>query len=366
MKIVVAMHSFYGQSVGGAEYQSYLIAKELIKNGHDVHYLYLSNGKPIKEKHEIKLQPLKRISHIKGGFFEIPMYYFRISRLLKKLNPDIIYTRRRSAVSIICAFFARLHNVKSIFHIAHDNDLAKYKFKIFSKNILKLPEQVIFFKFAIFLFNKIISQTHYQSEHLYQNYRLYSYLIPNGHPKSTCTTTHDNDKQVIIMWVANMRPIKQPELFLKLAIKIGNKDGNTFLMIGRPPGGLKQKAFIEKINRIPNISYLGEIHNDKVNEYLCKAHIFVNTSLAEGFSNTFIQSWMRKVPVVSLNVDPDNIIKNEGIGFHSGCFDQMVKDVKALIKDHRLRMMIGNKAHQYAIENHSIQNIRKVADLIVS
>jgi glycosyltransferase involved in cell wall biosynthesis len=163
-----------------------------------------------------------------------------------------------------------------------------------------------------------------------------------------------------------MKTIKQPELFLKLAVKIGNKAGITFLMIGRPPNRIQQKAFFEKIDTIPHLIYLGEIPNDKVNEYLCRSHIFVSTSLAEGFSNTFIQSWMRRLPVVSLNVDPDNIIKNEGIGFHSGCFEQMVEDVKKLIKDHRLRKILGNKAHKYATKNYSLQNIKKVADIIVS
>jgi glycosyltransferase involved in cell wall biosynthesis len=97
---------------------------------------------------------------------------------------------------------------------------------------------------------------------------------------------------------------------------------------------------------------------------LSQGHILVNTSKQEGFSNTFIQAWMRKVPVVSLQVDPDSVLEKEGIGFCSGSFDQLVKDTQKLITDDKLRNEMGERARAYAIKNHSLKNMDKILDLM--
>ncbi len=53
--------------------------------------------------------------------------------------------------------------------------------------------------------------------------------------------------------------------------------------------------------------FCGAISQQEVNAELANAHVLVNTSLYEGFPNTFIQAWMRRTVVVSLNVNPDGI-----------------------------------------------------------
>ncbi len=57
-----------------------------------------------------------------------------------------------------------------------------------------------------------------------------------------------------------------------------------------------------------------------------------------------------------MSFDPDDIIVNNQIGFHSKNQDQMKKDLHKLISDDSLRMVMGEKARKYAIENHSIIN----------
>ena len=110
--------------------------------------------------------------------------------------------------------------------------------------------------------------------------------------------------------------------------------------------------------KLPNLRYLGEISFEETNILLSKSSIFINTSLElEGFPNTYIQAWMRETPVIALNFDPDNLIKKNKIGFHSGTFQQMVKDVRYLIKNDNIRNEMGKRARQYAIENHNIKRI---------
>jgi len=75
---------------------------------------------------------------------------------------------------------------------------------------------------------------------------------------------------------------------------------------------------------------------------------------------------MRRVPVVSLRVDPDNILQNKQIGLcSSGHFRELVHNTKGLIKDHKLRNIMGAKAREYAISHHSLENMNKILEAII-
>jgi glycosyltransferase involved in cell wall biosynthesis len=129
-------------------------------------------------------------------------------------------------------------------------------------------------------------------------------------------------------------------------------------MLGRTTDRYESLVRMAKEN---NIEVMGELPNDKVNNLLSQSHILVNTSQSEGFSNTFIQAWMRKVPVVSLQVDPDHIIEREGIGFCcTGNFEKLAGNTKRLIKDHELREQMGRKAREYAVQHHSLKNMELI------
>ena len=92
----------------------------------------------------------------------------------------------------------------------------------------------------------------------------------------------------------------------------------------------------ESSKRVPNFDFLGVIPFSEVQEYFSRAAILVNTSMFEGFPHAFIQAWEHYVPVVSLNADPDGLICENKMGFHSKTFNQLVEDVKTLLKNKAL------------------------------
>lgn len=139
-----------------------------------------------------------------------------------------------------------------------------------------------------------------------------------------------------------------------------------FVMIGKNSFSGRMKNIGAAIIQAKNIEYKGELPLHEVNRILSGSHILVNTSQIEGFPNTFIQAWMRKIPVVSLNVDPDDVIKKNKIGFHSGSFGQMVRDIQLLISDGQMREEMGERAQQFAFQNYSMRNMDKILDLIES
>ena len=63
-------------------------------------------------------------------------------------------------------------------------------------------------------------------------------------------------------------------------------------------------------------------------------------------------------PIISLNVNPNNIFNEYNIGFCcDNNFQKMVENTKLLIEDSKLYEKISNNCFEYFKENHNIKNI---------
>ena len=113
---------------------------------------------------------------------------------------------------------------------------------------------------------------------------------------------------------------------------------------------------MDSIRDTPNIDYLGPLAQSEVNELLARAHIFVNTSVHEGFPNTFIQAWMREMPVVSLHVNPDDVLNRHGTGIFAGNEPRLAEAVRRLISEPTVRAEFAERARNYALQRHSLEN----------
>ncbi|MBD3342223.1 MAG: glycosyltransferase [Candidatus Lokiarchaeota archaeon] len=359
MKILIlaAPFEFYK---GGSELQNTVICNYLEKKGFDVHFLF-HYKKDIKSDNFHTYRYLFRKKYNRYLFTD----FFQIYRLISKINPDIIYKRGINYITGIGTLYCKINRIPFIAHIASERDV-----NVFSKRILRNYAQYVkvYFdelinRYVISNSNFIVAQAEYQSNLMKKNYkREANLIIPNMHFYPTEFIKRNNG-EIKILWIANFKKLKQPEKFIELAKEL--KDGNAkFIMIGRTSPNKWSQDLINEIKNINNLSYIGEQSIEEVNKLLAGGHIFVNTSLYEGFPNTFIQAWMRKVPVVSLNIDPDDVLKTNRIGYHSKSFDKMVEDVNTLIENSALREDIGNKAQEYAFKNHSMQNIEKLIQLI--
>ena len=356
-KTTFLLHSFYEQNFGGAEYQAYLLADELIRNNYQVDYIYIDNGKVFKKTPVMHHCLEQRTVSRKFGQNRF-LYSKQIFQILNEIQPDIIYHRNVSAFAGIAAKYCVKSDCKMIWHIASEPDVQPFRLKKVRTAIFDFIDKK-FAEYGVRHADKIIGQAKYQEELLLKNYgRKCDLIIGNWHPlpKEECSKA----LPLKVVWVANIKPLKQPEMFIKLAEKLRDIKNVEFIMIGRPASGKYQKRLEERIDKVDNLTYLGEMPNDEVNQLLLKSHIFVNTSKFEGFSNTFIQAWMREVPVISLSVDPDDILKKEQIGFHSESFNALIQDTKRLIENRKLLSQMGKRAREYSIANHSMEKNMKL------
>lgn len=360
MKICILTQNYYKFTNGGAEIQCKYIADHLSSREHDIYYIFLHQENIRFREDNINLFGIKKKRQLNKIFGEI-VYFRRVLYLLKKIAPDFIYHRNLSNFSLPVINYCRKHECKSILHIAHKRDVEKNITG--SKNIVS--NLIGYYGKTKILknFSFIIAQAKYQDKLLKKNYNRPADLIfPNIHPKPIGKIEKKKSIKKVV-WVANLKKWKQPEKFIELA-KSYQDSKIEYIMIGRDLQNEWSSNLKRKIKKLSNLEYPGELSIYKINRILAESHIFVNTSLAEGFPNTFIQALMRKVPVVSLNVDPDNILKRYNIGFHSRNFSQMVKDVKKLVENNELRENMGEKAQRYAYRKHTFNNMESLVDLI--
>jgi len=357
IKILIISEHYWESQIGGAELQIKYILDYLGETYSKIYTYITENNKKIYSD-EIKLIKIRRRKILEIIFGQI-IYFIKMMKIILKEKPDFIYHRNLTNLALPVIFFK--NKSKSIIHIASEKDLCfelVYN-KYFLRNLLDYYGK----KLLIYKTNVIISQANYQSNLLIKKYnRKADLIIHNAHPFPKEPIYKNNDVLQIV-WAANFKYEKQPELFIELSNRI-NIYGVNFIMIGRLPNSKYGKELLNKINNSKNLTYIGGQSIERVNMYLSESHIFVNTSLYEGFPNTFIQAWMRKVPVVSLNVDPDNVIKINNLGLHSLSFENMVNDVKKLIFDKALRKKMGDDAQKYAFQNYSLNNFEKIKSLI--
>lgn len=359
-RICFIMPGHWTYNLGGAEYQVKCIMDVLIReNNYDIYFI-TRNVDPsyIPVGYKIVL--------IKNHFWSIRANYLfdgpALFRALNIVQPDIIYQRRGLTYTGFSANYAQKHHCKFIWHIAHDDDVTSRPVTI-SFNGLKqyIVKKII--EYGILKSENIIAQTADQASYLEQFYgKTPSVIMNNFHPLPVMPLSKSTPFNVV--WVANLKPIKQPEVFLQMAEDLSNKTNIRFTMIGKLPAGHWGEQIAKIIKQTNSVNFLGAISQDEVNEVLADASILVNTSQREGFSNTFIQAWMRKVPVISLCVNPDRIFDNEQVGFCSKSYEQLIKDVSKLLDNPDLRERMGCTAQQYAYNNFSEIEVQKLINLI--
>ena len=340
-----------GQTVGGAELQMVNLSKELKKRSYDVSFVTFEKSNSSYELIEgIKVyNPFN--NHVSGYTYLFPHNLHKLLKILNKIDADVYIQRATSPLTGFMAFFARLKNKIFIYSASSDNDVS---INLVIKNIKDLKK--LFYKFGVKHCDFLICQTNHQKNLLKETISKEGKVIKNIYLSPKIEFNKKKVSQLKILWVGRISSEKRPEIFLKLAEKIPEFN---FWMIGAP--SKKDPEYYKKIkeatSKINNLDFIGFVPHNKIERFYKESLLLINTSLGEGFPNTFLEAWGNYTPVVSLGFDPDEIICNNKLGFHSKNFDDLVKDTKLLIKNSRLRKEMGINGRKYIEKEHNVEKI---------
>lgn len=119
---------------------------------------------------------------------------------------------------------------------------------------------------------------------LYNNkiYKWGYFISPNNEKLDKLLEIKNKNKIIKIIWVARFIKWKHPEIVIKLAKNLKNKNIKfkiEMLGTGKLIDKIKEEVINNKLDDVINI--VGKVPSDKVNNYMKKANIFIGTSSKE-------------------------------------------------------------------------------------
>lgn len=117
---------------------------------------------------------------------------------------------------------------------------------------------------------------------------------------------------------------------------------------------LKKRANILEME--DKVQFLGKINREEVLALLAKTDIYFQPSVSEALSNSLIEASFYKIPIVSSRVGGiPEVVKDNVTGFLSEIKNPRIyaDNLEKLIDDERLRVSMGERGHEYILNNFS-------------
>lgn len=325
--------------IGGAQLQQTLLAKALVRRGMAVSMVVGDYGQPDGAIWS-GVRTYKAYS-ADEGIRMLRFVYPRWTKLcgaLREADAHVYYVSCAGAQVGQVAMWAARNGRRMIFRVASDADCVPERLLIAYWRDRKLYE------YGLRRASAILAQSAWQQELIQKHYGLESTVV-SSLVDTPETELRFAERGVSLLWVSNIQKLKRPELFIELARRLNSLTAS--MVGGTQPRAhdLYQQVCREAVN-VGNLTFHGPMPYRTTNQLFDRARVLVNTSETEGFPNTFLQAWIRGIPVISF-FDPDNVIKREGLGEAVSSFDEMAKMANRFATDSYLWLETSARCKAY-------------------
>jgi len=336
--------------VGGAEVQQCVIAPALAARGYPVSMVCLDHGQP--DGVTVRGVTVYKAYRPDEGVPVVRFVFPRMTKLweaLKRADADVYYQRTAAVSTGVTAAFCRRNERYSIYAGASDVDFVP------GQQDIEYARDRRIFEWGLRNMDRVFVQNEAQGRAAREHYGLDSLLIPNCYapPEGERAGRHGR----YVLWVATVRPSKQPEVFLELARKLPQ---HRFVMIGGADPGRRaeeyHRSIAEQAAALPNVEFKGFLPFAEAERWFDGARVMVNTSKYEGFPNTFLQSWSRGVPTVAF-FDTGSRIGGQPAYDRVETLDEMASRVERLMREDILWEQSSQRAQAFFGEFHSVDAI---------
>jgi glycosyltransferase involved in cell wall biosynthesis len=325
-------------ATGGAERYAWLLLRALADEGWTVTVgvydrLAPNERRPIDGVEFVGLEK----GHVTRGWY----------KFLRKESPDWWLLQTASHWWGPAVELAKLLRVRTVYSAMHDFD-----FRL--RQALSLhPRLWPLYAWALLRVNKIFVQHSQQFAELPVGWRSKASVLPGVVTPAKNPPAHA-EREPYVAWVGMLRQHKRPDLLVEIARDLPDV---RFVVCGgvtqhRSPAGYSARM-VTALKSVTNIEFLGQVPPEISIQVIRNAALLLSTSDSEGFPSTFLEAWTNGTPVISIEVDPDQLLSNGGLGVHSRSTQQAVMDIRKFIERIDLREQIGVSAREYIVKRHA-------------
>ena len=331
------------ETFGGATVQMFLLANEFSNyEDIDVSCLVVNFGR--KDGEVINGLKIYNTFSKKDNLF---IKIIKFHKAIYKVKTGVIIQHGLTIFSCLLAVYCKVFGTKFVYMFASDVEAdGCYQ---------RTNKKALLFKLLVRCADVLITQNQYQYRKIFTDYSRKTNILYSGFPiKKLLNTNRD-----FILWIGRAEKLKNPLKFIDLASL--NSD-HKFVMVCNnsvgPEDYFNRMKYLA--DGVKNIEFIPYVPFSKINAYFRGAKLLVNTSDYEGFPQVFIQAAMNKVPIISLNVNPDNFITKYNCGVVcDGDELFMNQSIQNLLIDSQQLNQLSKNAYNYAREHHDIKKNTK-------
>ena len=346
MKIAILVSGFPPNDIGGAETQSYNMAKQLAKRGHNVTVLTrrshgaekeeMIEGFSVKRFRIIDLPVLRYFSHM----------IFSLREISKLKDADILQCMMLRPNGVIGALAKKLLGIKTVVWL-RSSYTDSLRGGIFSRALGN---------FAIRNADLVLTQTEIVRKQVLEDFPGKNIkAIPNGIDPGK-KISHGRS----IVFVGNFIPRKGIPYLMKAMRKL---KGARLVMVGDGPEMQQTKEMAKGMD----VEFVGRVQPEEVKKHLMKRCIFVLPSVSgkgEGFPNVILEAMSVGLPVVATRIAGiPEIIEDGRTGFlvNEKNPEELADRMGKLLKDTKLRKRMSENCLK-EVKKYSWKNVIKVVE----
>ena len=322
---------------GGAEMDLHILATELAKdNKFAVSFVTADYGqRPVEEINHVRI--IKSLDFKKNIFDGA----IKVWRALRKAEAQIYFQEAASWGTFLVALFCKLNKRAFVYRTA---SLRECNGTYMKENLLAGKA----FRWSLRNAACVIVQNQAGSDAILETLGIRTEVISGAHHLPPLS----HQKRDTILWVARSAKVKRPELFIKLAQEMPEE--HFTMVCRRATGDQDYEKLLEQAKAVRNLVFIERAEFDEIDRYFSRAKVFVCTSRAEGFPNTYIEACKHGTPILSLCVNPDDFITKYRCGLCAGDdWRRFVSGLKQMLNPGQAEEY-GKNARRYAEQNHDI------------